>query len=180
MPRAITKLPIPTAAAAKNYPPIVPTPLSSSLTSKTHELQQEALLMPRAITKLPIPTAAAAKNYPPIVPTPLSSSLTSKTHELQQEALLMPRAITKLPIRPANQASPELIVSVNVTKNHITKGEPQVFRIAIHDTNSNNNIGNARISGIVLIQQEIQFKISLTVLAIQMEPIAIHGLYLKQ
>ena len=65
---------IPTAAAAKNYPAIVPTPLSSSLRSKTHELQQEALLMPRAITKLPIPTAGAAKNYPAIVPTPLSSS----------------------------------------------------------------------------------------------------------
>ncbi|MGA7898669.1 MAG: hypothetical protein WCA39_07370 [Nitrososphaeraceae archaeon] len=97
-----------------------------------------------------IPTAAAAKNYSAIVPTPLSSSLRSKTHELQQEALLMPRAITKLPIRPASQASPELIVSVNVTKNPITRGEPEVFRIAIHNPDSNNNIGNARISGIVL------------------------------
>ncbi|MGC2598332.1 MAG: hypothetical protein WA395_09405, partial [Nitrososphaeraceae archaeon] len=87
---------------------------------------------------------------PAIVPTPLSSSLRSKTHELQQEALLMPRAITKLPIRPASQASPELIVSVNVTKNPITRGEPEVFRIAIHNPDSNNNIGNARISGIVL------------------------------
>ena len=61
MPRAITKLPIPTAAVAKNYPAIVPTPLSSSLRSKTHELQQEALLMPRAITKLPIPTVHCKK-----------------------------------------------------------------------------------------------------------------------
>ena len=70
---------------------------------------------------------------------------------LQQEALLMPRAITKLPIRPASQASPELIVSVNVTKNPITIREPEVFRIAIHkNPDSNNNIGNARISGIVL------------------------------
>jgi hypothetical protein len=105
-----------------------------------------------------IPTAA--KNYPPIVPTPLSSSLTSKTHELQQEALLMPRAITKLPIRPASQASPELIVSVNVTKNPITIGEPEIFRIAIHNPNSNNNIGNAQISGIVLdpIRNSIQDK----------------------
>jgi hypothetical protein len=94
--------------------------------------------------------AAAAKNYPPIVPTPLSSSLTSKPHELQQEALLMPRTTTKSPIRPASQASPELIVSVNVTKNPITIGEPEVFRIVIHNPNSNNNIGNAQISGIVL------------------------------
>ena len=101
------------------------------------------------VTKLPIPTVGA-KNFPAIVPTPLSSSLRSKTHELQQEALLMPRAITKLPIRPASQASPELIVSVNVTKNPITRGEPEVFRIAIHNPDSNNNIGNARISGIVL------------------------------
>ena len=62
----------------------------------------------------------------------------------------MPRAMTKSPIRPPSQASPELIVSVNVAKNPITKGEPEVFHIAIHDTNSNNNIGNARISGIVL------------------------------
>ena len=62
----------------------------------------------------------------------------------------MPRAITKLPIRPASQASPELIVSVNVTKNPITRGEPEVFRIAIHNPDSNNNIGNARISAIVL------------------------------
>ena len=76
------------SAAAKNYPPIVPTPLSSSLRSKTHELQQEALLMPRAITKLPIPTTT--KNYPPIVPTPLSSSLRSKTHELSKKHCLCP------------------------------------------------------------------------------------------
>jgi uncharacterized membrane protein YgcG len=98
------------------------------------------------ITSTPITT----KNYPPIAPTPLSSSLMSKTHELQQQALLMPRTMTKSPIRPASQASSELIVSVNVTKNPITRGEPEVFRIAIHDPNSNNNVGNARISGIVL------------------------------
>ncbi|MFZ0327752.1 MAG: hypothetical protein WAL66_10680, partial [Nitrososphaeraceae archaeon] len=78
------------------------------------------------ITTTPITT----KNYPPITPVPLSSSLMS--------------------IRPPSQASSELIVSVNVAKNPITKGEPEVFRIAIHDTNSNNNIGNARLSGIVL------------------------------
>ena len=88
--------------------------------------EQQALLMPRAMTKSPITT----KNYPPITPVPLSSSLMS--------------------IRPPSQASSELIVSVNVAKNPITKGEPEVFRIAIHDTNSNNNIGNARLSGIVL------------------------------
>ena len=58
--------------------------------------------------------------------------------------------MTKSPIRPPSQVSSELIVSVNVAKNPITKGEPEVFRIAIHDTNSNNNIGNARLSGIVL------------------------------
>ena len=98
------------------------------------------------ITTTPITT----KNYPPIAPAPLSSSLMSKTHELQQQALLMPRAMAKSPIRPPSQASSELIVSVNVTKNPITRGEPEVFRIAIHYPNSNNNIGNARISGIVL------------------------------
>ena len=159
----ITTTPITT----KNYPPITPVPLSSSLMSKTHELHKhyatnklhtafmslsqatkfrtQALLMP-SYDQIPITT----KNYPPIAPVPLSSSLMSKTHELQQQALLMPRAMTKSPIRPPSQASSELIVSVNVAKNPITKGEPEVFRIAIHDTNSNNNIGNARLSGIVL------------------------------
>ena len=67
-----------TPLTTKNYPPIAPAPLSSSLMSKTHELQQQALLMPRAMTKSPITT----KNYPPIAPAPLSSSLMSKTHEL--------------------------------------------------------------------------------------------------
>jgi hypothetical protein len=46
----ITTIPITT----KNYPPIAPAPLSSSLMSKTHELQQEALLMPRDMAKSPI------------------------------------------------------------------------------------------------------------------------------
>ena len=37
---------IPTAAAAKNYPPIVPTPLSSNLTSKTHNSSKKHCLCP--------------------------------------------------------------------------------------------------------------------------------------
>jgi hypothetical protein len=40
-------------------------------------------------------------------------------------------------------------VSINVDKNPITKWEPEVFHIAVHDPNSNNTIGNAQISGIV-------------------------------
>ncbi len=99
----------------------------------------------RIITTTPITT----NNYHPIVPTALSSSSISKPHELQQQALLMPRAMTKSPIRSASQPNPELIVSINVDKNPIIKGEPEVFRIAVHDPNSNNNIGNAQISGIV-------------------------------
>jgi len=98
----------------------------------------------RIITTTPITT----KNYRPIVPTPFSSNLMPKT-QLQQQALLMPRAITKSPIRSASQPNPELTVLVNVDKNPITKGEPEVFHIAIHDPISNNNIGNAQISGIV-------------------------------
>src|SRR6185312_6174921 len=98
----------------------------------------------RIITTTPIIT----KNYRPIVPTPLSSNLMPKT-QLQQQALLMPRAITKSPIRSASQPNPELTVLVNVDKNPITKGEPEVFHIAIHDPTSNNSIGNAQISGIV-------------------------------
>jgi hypothetical protein len=150
--RIITTTPITT----KNYRPIVPTPLSSNLMPKT-QLQQQALLMPRAITKslntstdsrIITTTPITTKNYRPIVPTPLSSNLMPKT-QLQQQALLMPRAITKSTIRSASQPYPELTVLVNVDKNPITKGEPEVFHIAIHDPISNNNIGNAQISGIV-------------------------------
>ena len=124
--------------------------------------QQQALLMPRAMTKSPITT----KNYPPITPVPLSSSLMSKTHELRATSIAYATSYDQItnnykklsPYNPCpfiikltpSQASSELIVSVNVAKNPITKGEPEVFRIAIHDTNSNNNIGNARLSGIVL------------------------------
>ena len=68
---------IPTAALPKNYPAIVPTPLSSSLRSKTHKIQQ-ALLMPRAITKLPIPTVAAAKKLSRYSSTPLLIKLEIK------------------------------------------------------------------------------------------------------
>jgi uncharacterized membrane protein YgcG len=89
-----------------------------------------------------------ASIYPSIVPSSLSSTLTSKAHELQQEALLAPR-MTRLPILPSSSKSPELIVSVNVAKNPIVRGEPQVFHIAVFDPNSSNHIGNARISGIV-------------------------------
>ena len=150
--RIITTTPITT----KNYRPIIPTPLSSNLMPKT-QLQQQALLMPRSITnslntstdsRIITTTPITTKNYRPIVPTPLSSNLRPKI-QLQQQALLMPRAMTKSPIRSASQPNPELTVLVNVDKNPITKGEPEVFHIAIHDPISNNNIGNAQISGIV-------------------------------
>ena len=47
--------------------------------------------------------------------------------------LLAPADDDESPILPSSSNSPELIVSVNVAKNPIVRGEPQVFHITVFD-----------------------------------------------